>query len=1741
MSDPGPFQSQGDSASEPTTKSGSTAKDATASTTASPYGTRSRNRGGNSRPNYAEDKDMDMEIFDQLHPQKRDDDSKKTSRQVVSSSVVNTDDQQNTPPPPPPALPTRTTNGLSSSSSTSSRKPLPADNKQSQAAATAKDSASNANPPTGAGSSGSTQTTSSKKRKAATQSSNNQPSAAESTHVPANAKKPSNNNHNGNNAAVSNGVDKGYAATNLLTFENCGARLKDGKLIADDGTILDVNDHVYLVCEPPGEPYYLARIMEFLHAKNDLSQPIDALRVNWYYRPKDIARKVNDTRAVFATMHSDISPLTSLRGKCTIKHKAEIKGKIEEYRKNPDCFWFEKLYDRYIQKNYEVIPTFQIINVPEKVKKVLDERWKYILVEQGRGKELTSAVKTCRRCSGYCASNDSVDCAVCEHTYHMNCVRPPLLKKPSRGFAWSCAACSRAQERKLEARNTPNVGLDSNAEPEEEELLDEEEDDQGADTGRSSPADGTDHMHIPATEEQMYHASLWPYRYLGIHCKVEDALDYDDRIYPRASTRVGPRHQATVLDWPGRPIEFVKPPEIEIKKTGRKDGKLNKEAQAALEAEKIAKAKRPKWILDEPPGYVPRGEDFPIDDPRNTAVPFWIPPEVSEKGKSVSFEDIDKFMDQAKAMALELNLPEHSTNLLDHALQHLYVHDYDAEEALEGLPNIPEDTFDEPNLSSADLKKFEEGIAKFGSELHSVKKHAKTVTYGHIVRFYYTWKKTERGKQIWGNYSGRKSKKEAKEAKKAETASQSKVQDDVADDHDDSAFDADKAVDKKRSFICKFCNTKNSRQWRRAPNASGAVVTEGGGKGANKDKSVQYVVALCRRCAELWRRYAIQWEDVDQLYSKVAQAGGRAWKKKIDEELLKEIVAAEQRSKNTPSSSGATTPPSNTTPAPASNQPAATAQEPARKKQKTTQPQQDKDVEMTGTEPVSAVGTPVTSKKKDKAGLDKEKEKEKEPVKEKKETPAPPPVPELPKPRTMPCDVCRQLEPLGDQHVTCKECRLTVHRNCYGVVDNRNPGKWVCDMCINDRSPHVSIHYKCVLCPVEYTEHDFVEPPKTSHKKKTEKDRERERQEREVAVSAAEYYRKRQEEFNRPVNPREPLKRTADNNWVHATCAVWTPEVKFGIAKALEPSEGITSIPRSRYSEVCEVCKSTRGACINCAHCKASVHVECAHQSEDYVLGFEITPIKGSRRDQHNIVTIGGESGAMSASVWCKQHVPKKTVVHQMYDVVDEAGTNTLSLYVQNFKKADLTLTGCARKANLISTAARMSNPTVTVTTLMNRRASTTTVPATSSAMHIHSLLNGDSPEDPHDLAVPGGKICITCGVDASPRWYPISDTHERELANGHYGCLGTEAKKFAEQRHFQCHKCKKLNRQPKPHVPPPSSESPHVAPSVVNVSGAGLPAPSTAVLTNGADHGPNGVDAALRGTPPLSSPRLPEHDPTPRRHSPYVWQSGLQAPLPTGLVHPPGAIAGPQSIPPPTMQPHPLQAPPIAPPPMARSMSGRSQSGAVQPSGPALPPQAYQTPPPPPPPPSAASGPYGDWHRTTHHGPPMNGGPPLRTPRFSPIIPPLAPPALRPPSLHHSPPHAPHAHLSNGHMVNGVAPGRRMSGPPPPPSRDGSGGYMASYHSPAPYHNAAPHQSNGAIVPPRIDHAFASVLNPPRAYGSGGSVQPPAHMGPAMGRDVPISRDVPPMPQPPPPTRAPEPRPASGASASPSLRNLLS
>ena len=660
------------------------------------------------------------------------------------------------------------------------------------------------------------------------------------------------------------------------------------------------------------------------------------------------------------------------------------------------------------------------------------------------------------------SSNDSVDCAVCQNTYHMSCVNPPLLKKPSRGFAWACGPCSKAQEKKLEARNTPNIS-DTINDPEEDDLIEEEDEvllstrGEPLNTAPPSPKRSNEEelsIH-PGTSEQIHQASLWLFRYLGIHCKVEDALDYDDRIYPRASSRLGPRHQANVTAWPGKPVEYVKPADFKKKyakgANHKKETKLSKETIAALEADKIARERRPKWVMDEPPGYVHRGEDYDNDDLNNTAQLLFKLPEAgeistereegddhsgSEYANTSSREQlVHAYMTRVGKLAKPLGLPELSTNLLDVALVTLRSNGYNVEKSLHALLTMEKAVFKEPDLSPAELKRFEDGVAKFGSEWHSIKKHVKTVSAADIVRFYYTWKKTDRGKQVWGNYSGRKGKKEAKRAE----ATVGKLQDDVADEYDDSAFDNDKAFEKKRGFQCKFCSTRNSRQWRRAPNTpAGTLVTESlSSKSSGKEKGPQLMVALCRRCAELWRRYAIQWEDIDEFAKKVAQAGGRAWKRKIDEELLKELVAANEvmnQAANGPSV-GSTS--ASSTPAPASNA-LSTGAEPPRKKVKGISEGDSADPSL---DPSGAI---AAGQQKKKILLEKPND--------------PPPPPELPKPKILPCAICGEMDPMGDQHLTCKECRMTVHRNCYGVVgENRSPSKWVCDMCSNDKNPQVSI------------------------------------------------------------------------------------------------------------------------------------------------------------------------------------------------------------------------------------------------------------------------------------------------------------------------------------------------------------------------------------------------------------------------------------------------------------------------------------------------------------------------------------------------------------------------------------------------------------------------------------------------------------------------------------------------------------
>ena len=263
--------------------------------------------------------------------------------------------------------------------------------------------------------------------------------------------------------------------------------------------------------------------------------------------------------------------------------------------------------------------------------------------------------------------------------------------------------------------------------------------------------------------------------------------------------------------------------------------------------------------------------------------------------------------------------------------------------------------------------------------------------------------------------------------------------------------------------------------------------------------------------------------------------------------------------------------------------------------------------------------------------------------------------------------------------------------------------------------------------------------------------------------------------------PREALKKTANNNWVHVICAVWTQEIRFSNSCALEVAEGIARGPISshRFDLMCKFCNTMQGICISCPICHDNFHIGCAHLA-GCTFGFDITPVKSSRRDHVNIVTLGQETGYMTAAVWCKDH-QVKTIVHTINEMteIDEKQMNTLQLFAQTYKQADLTFAGTMRKANLVSqftktaTAApstiagnsptAFTNPaSLNSTTPNNRRISATLSTISGTKGHRASAGGEESGNDRNRTrspATPLDRQCCKCMIDVSPRWWKVDNS----------------------------------------------------------------------------------------------------------------------------------------------------------------------------------------------------------------------------------------------------------------------------------------------------------------------------------------------------------------------------------------------
>ncbi|KAM9910086.1 hypothetical protein OXX69_004818 [Metschnikowia pulcherrima] len=681
-------------------------------------------------------------------------------------------------------------------------------------------------------------------------------------------------------------------------------------------------DYIYMVSEPPGEPYYIGRIMGFKRkdekpAEKEVESATEYMfQIQWFYRPRDISKHTLDSRLLFASMHSDSCPLSSFRGLLTVLHKSDVEfyfrplnstqTALEYYASFPNCFYFDKLYDRYILKFYDVVKTSTLLshidnaaNCSRNFILALNKRFEFVSMEGARTKSFLNNFSStssthCDVCAEWCGSNDAVTCAECDKHFHMLCLDPPLPKKPSRGFSWSCALCTKKHELEHQSKKTLMLAHDNRSTNEDEIAA---VPDQVALPEQSSPARKSRENVLPKYEQMAIEylkndapvsvierrlKEEWNVRYLGLHARLEEAVDpYDKSCYPRVATSLGQRYQASnIPEYEGHPIVYYDPEKSSAEKNKKKPSKKPakkkvetdavKELPVPKEYEDVAPKDYPQWLQPRPKGYIERGVD---DGAGETCTLLWKP---LESDLADDFEKFDTYVASQNFVAEKLGLHPNSPNFVDAVVKAYMDFAGDTFKAAESVSKLTRASLKEPTFSRDEIKRFEAGVKKHGSELYPVSKEVRTQPAAMVVRFYYIWKKTQRGHAIWGNFPGRKK----KPSKEAEMKIKPTV-DDYADSEDDSAYENEKIVIKRKTFQCKHCKSYMSQKWFKITGFDGTTVHE---DTELDDVDPTCVTALCFRCARIWRRYAVYWEDPSETERKNSKGVG-GYKRKVEAEL----------------------------------------------------------------------------------------------------------------------------------------------------------------------------------------------------------------------------------------------------------------------------------------------------------------------------------------------------------------------------------------------------------------------------------------------------------------------------------------------------------------------------------------------------------------------------------------------------------------------------------------------------------------------------------------------------------------------------------------------------------------------------------------------------------------------------------------------------------------------------------------
>ncbi len=104
--------------------------------------------------------------------------------------------------------------------------------------------------------------------------------------------------------------------------------------------------------------------MEFLRPLGKTQEIFHYTRVRlaWYYRPSDVTeRTVADSRLLLAGMYTEVCDINQIRARCHVVHRDKISD-LAGWKKRPDRFYYNRLFDPYMRKELEIIQSTDVRN-----------------------------------------------------------------------------------------------------------------------------------------------------------------------------------------------------------------------------------------------------------------------------------------------------------------------------------------------------------------------------------------------------------------------------------------------------------------------------------------------------------------------------------------------------------------------------------------------------------------------------------------------------------------------------------------------------------------------------------------------------------------------------------------------------------------------------------------------------------------------------------------------------------------------------------------------------------------------------------------------------------------------------------------------------------------------------------------------------------------------------------------------------------------------------------------------------------------------------------------------------------------------------------------------------------------------------------------------------------------------------------------------------------------------------------